>query len=429
MEVLAQDDDRRCLCAPQQEGPHGLAEPALLLRLIEAPLGELRGGQRQQVLQIRNRPLERRVERAHPALDPLHACVLVLGLVHAEVVLEEFDHEMERHLGRVRGGPAFDVHDRLAVESAAKLIGEPRLTGSRVTDDGDDTALAGLHALPGVVENRQLPRPPDERGEPTLHREVEARAAAALAGDEEDAQGAVVSLHGALAFVAHAEQPRHEPVRRLAHEDAARRRRRLQSSGEIHGLALRRVVHPEVVADLAYDHRTRVESDAHRELEAALPPQALGVLLQAGLNLERRRHRALGVVLVRDGRAEERHHAVARELVHGPLEAVDAGEELLEASVHDLVELFCIDRARQLGESRAVGEEHGHLLPLAFDDAPGGEDLVGEVLGRVARQLGREPLGDIRDAHAFHGGGHGLTALVTEPRGRAQLGAARRTSV
>ena len=46
-----------------------------------------------------------------------------------------------------------------------------------------------------------------------------------------------------------------------------------------------------------------------------------------------------------------------------------------------LVPLFGIELLGQIHRPLHVGEEHGHLLPLAFESAAGGEDLLGEVRG------------------------------------------------
>ena len=67
---------------------------------------------------------------------------------------------------------------------------------------------------------------------------------------------------------------------------------------------------------------------------------------------ERGAQRAMGVILVRDRGAEERHHAVAQELVDRALVAVDDAEDHLEAAVHDLVDLFGIQARRHRGEAR-----------------------------------------------------------------------------
>ena len=70
-----------------------------------------------------------------------------------------------------------------------------------------------------------------------------------------------------------------------------------------------------------------VDAGADRELEAAILRVELLDRLE---DPQRRPHRALGVVLVRDGRTEHRHHRVADELLDGAAEALDL---LFQASV------------------------------------------------------------------------------------------------
>jgi hypothetical protein len=62
------------------------------------------------------------------------------------------------------------------------------------------------------------------------------------------------------------------------------------------------------------------------------------------------------------------------------------GEDLEEA-LHDPVPVFGIDRLREIHRALHVGEEHGHLLALAFKSAAGGEDLLGEVFRGVRARV------------------------------------------
>src|SRR5581483_192484 len=94
-----------------------------------------------------------------------------------------------------------------------------------------------------------------------------------------------------------------------------------------------------------------------------------------------------GMVLVRDRRPEERHQAVARVLVHRAFEAVHALGEDMEEAVEDAVPLLGIDLARELHRALHVGEEDGHLLPLALESGARGQDLVGEMLRRVGARV------------------------------------------
>ena len=218
----------------------------------------------------------------------------------------------------------------------------------------------------------------------------------------------------------------HQAHRGFADPRAARRRHLLQARREVHRLALGRVVHAQVVADLADDDRPGVDPDAHGEVEAALCAQRGRVLPHRLLDGQGRRHRPHRVVLVGDGRSEERHDAVAGELVDGPLEAVDRLQQVLEAAVHHPVQILGIETRGELGEAGAIDEDDRDLLALALDGAPRGEDPVGQVLGGVApRGRGR------RRRRGGRGGRRRAdrdrpATLVAELRRRTQRGGARR---
>ena len=85
------------------------------------------------------------------------------------------------------------------------------------------------------------------------------------------------------------------------------------------------------------------------------------------------------MVLVRDRRAEERHDAVAGELVHRALEAVHPLGEELEEAIEDVVPLLGIELLGVLHRALHVGEEHRDLLALALERGTGAEDLLGEM--------------------------------------------------
>ena len=52
-------------------------------------------------------------------------------------------------------------------------------------------------------------------------------------------------------------RPANQARGRLADQHGSGRPRLLQTRGQVHGLALRRVIHAQVVADVADDHRAR----------------------------------------------------------------------------------------------------------------------------------------------------------------------------
>src|SRR5262249_41228053 len=95
--------------------------------------------------------------------------------------------------------------------------------------------------------------------------------------------------------------------------------------------------------------------------------------------MQRRVARPLRVVLVRDWGAEERHDAVARELVHRPLEAMHTRGENGEEAIDDVVPLLGIELLGKLHRALHISEEHGDLLSLALQGGTGAENLLGEV--------------------------------------------------
>jgi hypothetical protein len=55
----------------------------------------------------------------------------------------------------------------------------------------------------------------------------------------------------------------------------------------------------------------------------------------------------------------------------------------LEHRVEELARLLRITVSEQFHRTLEIREEDGHLLALAFDGCPGGEDLLGQMLWRV----------------------------------------------
>jgi hypothetical protein len=104
---------------------------------------------------------------------------------------------------------------------------------------------------------------------------------------------------------------------------------------------------------------------------------------------QRRVAGALRVIFVRDRCAEERHDAVAGELVHRAFEPMHAVGEDGNEALHDVMPFLRIELLGELHRALHVGEQHGHLLALALEGAARGEDLVDQVRRRVRAQPGR----------------------------------------
>ena len=97
-------------------------------------------------------------------------------------------------------------------------------------------------------------------------------------------------------------------IRDRAHEDAVDRRRGLQAGGGVHDVARDEALARGRIRVQLDERLTGVHADADVQAELGIP------LVRAGERLPDREcgaDRALGIVLVRGGRAEHGHHGIA----------------------------------------------------------------------------------------------------------------------
>ncbi len=169
----------------------------------------------------------------------------------------------------------------------------------------------------------------------------------------------------------------------------ARLGERLHPLREPDRVADRGVFEAQVLADRADDHLARVDPHAHREAEPLVAADLGGVRGELALQRQRRPAGPLGVILVGERSAEQRHDAVAGELVDGALEAVDAVAQDREEALHDRPPGLRVGLLGELHRADHVGEQHGHLLALAVEIGAGAKDLLRQmrwgVVARIAR--------------------------------------------
>ena len=196
--------------------------------------------------------------------------------------------------------------------------------------------MTGLRLLQGRLERRHVGVAADEARETAASRHVEARPRRARAGQTVDPYRRADALDGELAQIFELEVATDECRRRVAEVAGVGRGQGLHALGEPHGVALRRVVHAEIVADPADDHFAGVDAHARREAEAVGSFDLGHVTGEHVAQVQRRVARALRVVFVRDRRPEKRHDAVAGELVDEAFKALDALGEDGEEALNDL---------------------------------------------------------------------------------------------
>ena len=94
------------------------------------------------------------------------------------------------------------------------------------------------------------------------------------------------------------------------------------------------------------------------------------------------------MVFVRHRRAEQRHEAVAEELVDGAFEAVHFGQRQREELVEQVVHRVGTQALRELGRIGHVAKQHRDLLAFAFQRRVRLQDLLRQVRRRVVAQHG-----------------------------------------
>ena len=136
-------------------------------------------------------------------------------------------------------------------------------------------------------------------------------------------------------------------------------------------------------ATVPTEHLAGVDADPHAQLVGGM---LLAEVAQRGLHRQRRADGAVGVVLVRDRRPEQRHDRVAEHLVDDAAVGLDVGDEQREGGVDQALDLFGVAAFGDRREADDVGEQHG-------DDPP---FLVGDRLGNGQLSSGVPQIGQKR---------------------------------
>ena len=121
---------------------------------------------------------------------------------------------------------------------------------------------------------------------------------------------------------------------RLRDEDVSGLGRLLHPRRDVGRVPYRGVVHAQVVADAADHHQARVEPLPHQEGDALGAAKLLRKCRQRLRDPERRLHPAPRVILVGDRGTEQRHDAVAQELVDRSFVTVDLGKNQVKDTRH-----------------------------------------------------------------------------------------------
>src|SRR5215207_1274471 len=154
----------------------------------------------------------------------------------------------------------------------------------------------------------------------------------------------------------------------------------------------RAVVHLPLIADLPNDHLTRVQPHSDGELHT-LSGELARKRDKRRVQLKRRQAGPTGVILIGDGRPEQRQHPVAGELLDRALDAMYRLADDYEEAIQQPAPALRVKRLRKVHRPHDVHEHHRDLLPLALDIRPDALNLLGQVLGGIGTgiRLGYRP--------------------------------------
>ena len=151
----------------------------------------------------------------------------------------------------------------------------------------------------------------------------------------------------------------------FADEDRARLGLRLEPRRDVHGVAHRPVLDARAGADRPDHDGSRLHADPDAEpVDPPAPADLVGELAHLLHDPQSGEEGALGVVLVRDRRAEEREHAVAGQVLDRPAERLDRPDDPADRVADHELQLLRLEALPERGGPDEVGEQRGHEPPL-----------------------------------------------------------------
>jgi hypothetical protein len=314
--------------------------------------------------------LEGRVEVEEPTDHLVAGRLVVVTFADGEDIAQQLERHHERNGSSVSQGVGLPDGEALGATALGELVAETALAHARLRHHPDHCSVALLRPGQGRVQRRHLGVAADKRGKPPGCGHLQRCAQRPPAHQLPDGDRTAHTLDVEGTEVPELDVAAHQRRRVVGEVDLARFGQCLHPLGQADGIPDGGVLHPEVVGDRADDDLAGVEPDADGEGEPSLPGQFVGVAGELLPEMEGGEAGPPGVILVGDRGAEERHDAVAGELVHRSLEPVDAVAEDLEVALHEPAPVLGVQALGQFHGADEVGEEHGHVLALTLDGLP-----------------------------------------------------------
>ena len=346
VEILDRDDERTAFDERKDEPAERVEHPQLQgLRRLLADLAVDRAEHR---LQVRHGVVEIAGEQRPYPLGH-HRRRDRLTLRELQRVQDQVSEREVRRGPAERHAATLEPRDRRARDVTAQLLDQPALADAGVPEDDEEPALAGERAVGGRRGAFELELAADHRGRSRCGRRI-----APLADhlERRDRLGLALQLEPLL--LPPREPVAGRPARHVADEDASGRRVRLQAGGGVQRVAGRAVLDPPSAADRPEHHQPGLDADPDLERWASV----IGPLDDA----ERGADRALGIVLVRHRRAEQREDPVAGEVLDRAAERLDRIHHPPNGAAEHLARVFGVHPLRELRRPDDVGEQGGHDL-------------------------------------------------------------------
>jgi hypothetical protein len=218
------------------------------------------------------------VQREHMTGELLACAAVRVLLSDAVVMAKDLQDRQQGDIPAVRrAAPLDDAHaDGAAV--LGELIAQSAFAGPRFGDDTDHLSVAGTGARQRRLQDIHLGGAADEARQTAGLCDLEARAQCAGALELEYADRFRNTLDLGAAEILELEISVDEPRRVFGETNVPGAGKSLHALRQTDDVSLRRVVHPQVVADLSDDHFAGIHAHADRQVDAVRAAEFVGVV-------------------------------------------------------------------------------------------------------------------------------------------------------
>ena len=302
-----------------------------------------------------------------------------VAVVDAKQALQERQHWIHRQRGRIGHTGAGVDGDVARRRGFLDLPAQPAFPDAGFSGDGNDATFAALGVGQCLFQALSFRLAADEARQAALTCLFQSGMQWAQPLEFVHAHWRAQALDGHGAEIAQPDIAFDLLCRVPRQVDATGLGNLFHARGQMHGRPLGGVIHAQVVADLADHHRAGMHAHAQAKIETVGEAKAIRKAAEVGLDVEGGAAGAQGMVFVRDGRAEQRHDAVAGVLVDRALVAVHGVAEQREAAVENVMPMLVVNRFRRGGGAAQIGKQYGDGLAFPLQRAARGQHLVGEM--------------------------------------------------